>query len=285
MTEVYSGLLSAMRGKISENAEGELLEMISFISGKSIEDIRKIRLSAKFDPDLWNEVLTDEIAEKVRRAVGKRCDGVPVQYLTNRAFFFGREFYVDERVLIPRFDTETLVDVALPLADESSEVLDLCCGSGCIGLSLALEKNCSVTLADVSEDALDVCRINAEKTGAKNVSFIKHDVFSDEIRGLFDVIVCNPPYISADEMKTLDREVLCEPRLALEAEDGYPFYSLIPKKYFDALKNGGYLIFEVGKGQSDAVSEFCRVAGFETPRIYNDLNNIERVVCARKYWR
>ena len=92
MTEVYSGLLSAMRGKIRENAEGELLEMISFFSGKSIEDIRKIRLSAKFDPDLWNEVLTDEIAEKVRRAVKKRCDGVPVQYLTNRAFFFGREF-------------------------------------------------------------------------------------------------------------------------------------------------------------------------------------------------
>ena len=99
------------------------------------------------------------------------------------------------------------------------------------------------------------------------------------------MIVCNSAYISADGMTTLDREVLCEPRLALEAEDGYAFYSIKKKKYFDALKNGGYLIFEVGKGQSDAVSEFCRVAGFETPRIYNDLNNIERVVCARKYWR
>lgn len=282
MTDFYADLLSKMKRSVSENAEGELLEMISFFSGRPFEEIRKLKLESKFDGSVWGSVLTGEAFEKILAAVEKRCAGTPVQYLTNRAFFFGREFYVDERVLIPRFDTETLVETALPFISSDSKVLDLCCGSGCIGLTLCLQKNCAVTLADISEGALRVAEKNAKDLGVERANFVCHDVFSDGIDGVFDVLVCNPPYISKEEMRTLDREVLCEPRSALEAEDGYPFYRIVPKKYFENLKNGGILIFEVGKGQARTVSEICSSCGYENVFTAKDLNNIERVVCARK---
>ena len=106
---MYSELLSKMKHSVSENAEGELLELISFFAQKPFEKIRKLKLESKLTPDVWNNVLTTDVCDKIAQAVELRCSGVPVQYLTNRAFFFGREFYVDERVLIPRFDTETLI--------------------------------------------------------------------------------------------------------------------------------------------------------------------------------
>ena len=282
MKDNYTELLCEMRNSVSENAEGELLELISFFSDKQFDEMRKLKLESRFDLAVWDSVLTSDVAERVSSAVKKRCSGIPVQYLTNRAFFFGREFYVDERVLIPRFDTETLIETALPYLNRNSEILDLCCGSGCIGLTLCLEKGCSATFADVSEDAIAVARFNAKKFGVADAEFIRHNVFSDTLSGIFDVITCNPPYISEDEMKTLDREVLREPRLALEAGDGYPFYRTVPKEYFDNLKNGGILIFEVGMGQAQTVAEICASAGFKDIEIVKDLNNIERVVSARK---
>ena len=181
---MYSELLSKMKHSVSENAEGELLELISFFARKPFEEIRKLKLESKLTPDVWNHVLTSDVCDKIAQAVELRCSGVPVQYLTNRAFFFGREFYVDERVLIPRFDTETLIETALPYIDKKSEILDLCSGSGCIGLTLCLEKGCSATFADISDDALDVARKNAEILGVKNVKFIHHDALSDTLSGV-----------------------------------------------------------------------------------------------------
>lgn len=282
MTENYSDLLAKIKSSVYENAEGELLEMISFFSERPFEELRRLRLEAKRNPNVWSSVLSADVLKKVSNAVKLRCSGVPVQYLTRRAFFFGREFYVDERTLIPRFDTEALVDAALPFISEKSRVLDLCCGSGCIGLTLCLEKNCYACFADVSEDALAVARKNAKILGVENADFLRHNVFSDSLTDCFDVIVCNPPYISVQEMENLDREVLHEPRIALEAGDGYSFYGIVPTKYSENLRNGGSLFFEVGKGQSDRVVALCESAGYDRTETFKDLNNIERVVRARK---
>lgn len=280
---VFKDFLGKLKAADVENAESDLCEIVSYVSRVSYDTIRKALLLRTIDSDESIKLFDEKINNKVFDLVNERCKGKPVQYLTERAYFYGREFFVDDRVLIPRFDTECVIDSIIDKIDVNSKVLDLCCGSGCIGLTIALEKKCNVTLADVSKDALEVSKINTKRLLADNVSFIETDVLRDEIHGKFDLIISNPPYISDEDMLTLSKEVLCEPEKALRAGDGYVFYNIIPRKFFNSLSENGYLVFETGYDQGERVAEICRKAGYCDVAVHKDYSGINRAVVAHKY--
>ncbi len=213
--------------------------------------------------------------------LNRRINNEPVQYITGRAFFMGHDFFVNREVLIPRFDTEILVDTVLRFAKPEMSILDMCTGSGCIILSILSEIRANAVGADISEGALSVAKINAERLGI-SLKLIKSDLF-ENINGKFDIIVSNPPYISPAEMASLEKQVVdFEPKIALEADDnGFFFYKEIVKnKKF--LKNGGMLFFEIGHTQSFEIFKLLKDEGFKDINIVRDLSGINRVVYARK---
>ena len=165
---------------------------------------------------------------------------------------------------------------------DGDSVIDICCGTGCIGLTLALEKNISVTLADISPYALALTRKNiANFDLTENVSVIKHDVFKDELDGTYSLVVSNPPYIRTADMKDLSADVKKEPSLALDGgEDGLDFYRHMIAKYKANLVPAGVMAFECGYDQADSVAEIFRENGFCNIKKFKDYNNIERVVLA-----
>lgn len=226
-----------------------------------------------------------EALERLNAMLARRAAGEPVQYILGRADFMGLPFYVDGRVLIPRQDTETLVEAALIAlkAYPDPDVLDLCAGSGCVGLSLkSLAPRARVTLADVSRDALDVARRNAERLGVE-VGLRRGDLFRAVGRERFDVVVSNPPYIPRADLAGLQREVLREPALALDGGlDGLDFYRRIAEDAPKHLNPGGAVCLEVGAGQAEAVLSLLR-GGLDCADsgTVSDLNNIQRVVWAR----
>ena len=185
-------------------------------------------------------------------------------------------------VLIPRFDTECLIDAVLPKINDGDLIADICCGSGCIGLTLALEKNVNVLLADISPYALELSEKNTDKFEKKEkVRIVKHDVFNDALDGKYSLIVSNPPYIKSADMIGLSAEVKQEPSLALDGgEDGLNFYRHMISKYKSNLTESGIMAFECGYDQADAVSEIFRKNGFCNIKKFKDYNNIERVVVA-----
>ncbi len=215
----------------------------------------------------------------------RRISGEPIQYILGRADFMGQRFYVDRRVLIPRQDTETLVENAVIALRcmHAPQVLDLCCGSGAIGISIkALVPGAQVTLADISADALDVARRNARELGA-DVTLRHGDLFRAVGKEKFDLIACNPPYIRSDDMDTLQKEVRFEPTLALDGGmDGLDFYRRIAEALPVHLKAGGSVFLEVGEGEARDVIDMIRSALPEAAcDVLHDLNGIERVVRAR----
>lgn len=197
--------------------------------------------------------LSETDAKLLEPLIERRLSGEPLQYVLGEWEFFGLPFYVDETVLIPRPDTERLAETALNLLTEDRhEVLDLCCGSGCIGIALAALGGARVTAADVSADALAMTERNARRNGV-TVKTVRSDLF-DGVEGTFDLIVSNPPYLSKDEMDTMDRSLRYEPALALYGgEDGLAFYRRIARDYRSFLKPGGVLLLEIGYTQKDAV--------------------------------
>lgn len=270
-------------------------------------------------------------ADKVRRLwemVDKRTMRVPLQYLMESCEFMGCPFYVDERVLIPRQDTECLVELALEklsqqisqksvedvesiftqkqqfiiedqnlVADNTNSaignqriaaarknltVLDLCTGSGCIGLSVKKYfPQAEVTLADLSGDALDVARYNAGALGL-DVRFVQGDLF-ENIAGRFYMILSNPPYIASDEIEVLMPEVReYEPRMALDGEaDGLAFYRRIVREAGDYLYPGGWLMFEIGMDQGESLRELLGEAGYIDIEIRKDLAGLDRMALGR----
>lgn len=225
--------------------------------------------------------VSDEKFKEYDLLLNRRMNNEPVQYITGRAFFMGHSFFVNRDVLIPRFDTEILVSTVLEFAKPEMSILDMCTGSGCIILSILSEINVNAVGVDISDAALSVAKINAERL-KKPVKLIKSDLF-ENINEKFDIIVSNPPYITPDEMIALEKQVLdFEPKIALEASDnGLFFYKeIINNKKF--LKDGGMLFFEVGYTQSLEVSELFKDAGFTDINIVRDLNGVNRVVYARK---
>lgn len=215
-------------------------------------------------------------------ALAKRADRIPLEYITHETEFMGLSYYVDEHVLVPRQDTECLVEQVLEVS-EGKDVLDLCTGSGCIGISLAALGKChSVTLADISPEALMVAERNALKNGVE-VTLLQSDLFS-ALGERYDIIVSNPPYIPSGEISHLMPEVReHEPRLALDGKkDGLFFYKSIILKSRDFLNENGRLYFEIGYDQGEAVSCLMKEAGFTQVTIKKDLAGLDRVVSGRR---
>ncbi len=212
----------------------------------------------------------------------KRAERVPLQYLTKEQAFMGLSFFVNSDVLIPRQDTETLVEEALKELRPGMEALDLCTGSGCIAISLAWHrKGIAMTASDISDKALEVARENARRH-AVSIRLIVSDLFAS-ITGRFDLVVSNPPYIPTEEIDGLMPEVRdYEPRGALDGKkDGLQFYRRIILDAPKYLKAKGRLLLEIGYDQGEAVSGLLYQAGYQGIRTVKDLGGNDRVVMAR----
>ena len=228
-------------------------------------------------------VLSDRILRDYAKLVQRRLSREPLQYILGEVSFCGLFFQVDSRVLIPRPETELLCEWALELLKPltSPRILDLCCGSGCIGLSLAHAlPNAEITLSDCSADALAVTRENAARLGL-HVILNQGDLLDGLPDDAFDMIISNPPYIPSADCAALQEEVLREPRLALDGgSDGLSFYRRIAVGASRVLKPGAFLLMELGIGEADAVSGFLSAAGFSSIAVREDLNHIARMILA-----
>lgn len=238
---------------------------------------------AKYYADMQMTV-DEKDAEKYNELVNQRAGHIPLQHLVGTQEFMGLTFKVNENVLIPRQDTELLVEnVADCLGNGKGTVLDMCTGSGCIAVSIdRLSKNSKVTAVDISEKALEVAQENNRFNNA-NVTFIQSDLFTN-VTGRYDIIVSNPPYIRTDEIPKLMEEVKShEPVMALDGmEDGLYFYKKICNEASDYLNDNGKIFFEIGYDQGDDVSEILRQNRFCNIEVLKDLSGNDRVVIARK---
>lgn len=231
-----------------------------------------------------NMEVAKEKADKYMALVNKRADKIPLQHITGCQEFMGFNFKVNEKVLIPRQDTELLVEQAVDYIGENKmKVLDMCTGSGCIAISIyKLCDNAKVTAVDISEEALKIAKEN-NRTNGSNVTFIKSDLF-ENVEGEFDVIVSNPPYIRTSEIESLMEEVkLHDPMIALDgSEDGLKFYREIIKKANDYLKKNGIIFFEIGCDQGESVPQILKEYNFKDIKVLKDLPGNDRVVIGRK---
>lgn len=229
--------------------------------------------------------------EQYEDCLKKRIRRIPLQHITGEQEFMGLNFRVNEHVLIPRQDTETLVEQALdllkakaaPRAEGKYRFLDMCTGSGCILLSMLFRARYPAAGigADISEKALAVARDNADALGMK-ADFIQGDLF-ENVKGKFSMILSNPPYIPSAVIETLQEEVrLHDPREALDGkEDGLYFYRRIVKESREYLLAGGYLLLEIGYDQAEEVSGLMHRAGYSDIRVKKDLAGLDRVVYGR----
>ncbi|MBP6467799.1 MAG: peptide chain release factor N(5)-glutamine methyltransferase [Fusobacteriaceae bacterium] len=292
----YKELMDEKKSFLEEN-KALLKKSIEYIQSKGIKE-------AKLDTELiFSEVLnydrmmlslsftreiTEAEKEKIREMLKKRAvDKLPVQYILGYEEFYGRRFEVNKAVLIPRPETERLVEECIKRLTETNGkfVLDIGAGSGAIGVSIAKElPNTKVLACDLSEDALEVAKLNAEKLEATNIKFIKSDVFSEIKYKEFDLIVSNPPYIPQEEYENLQVEVkLHEPQMALtDTKDGYYFYKKISREAPNYLKSGGVLAFEVGYNQSEEIKLFMEKQGFKNVVVIKDYEGIDRMVIGVK---
>ena len=272
-------LLRALTAELSAagvpDADVDAALLLSHVTGQPPLNLRL---------DSWSQV-SPEAESAFRALCGRRKARTPLQYLTGVQSFLGRDFAVDERVLIPRPETELLAERAIAAlqACATPSALDLCCGSGCLAVSMALGvPHADVHAADLSEGALAVTARNAERLGAK-VTLHQGDLFGALPEGLrFDVIVSNPPYIPAADCLELQEEVRREPMMALDGgTDGYDFYRRIAAQSPQWLKPGGTLLLEVGFDQAPGVMALCREAGFDFVTTHEDYQHILRMVEAR----
>ena len=226
--------------------------------------------------------VSEEEEEQYRRALEQRAVHVPLQHLLGYQDFMGLRFQVNEHVLIPRQDTEILVEEAMRYLHDGMRILDLCTGSGCILLSLLHYSNdCEGIGVDISKEALQVAAQNAELLGIK-ADFLESDLYG-KATGKFDLLVSNPPYIERAVIPTLMEEVReYDPYIALDGgEDGLDFYRRIIGGAQDYLKRGGQILLEIGSEQAKAVSELLREAGFKEINVCRDFAGLDRVVSAR----
>lgn len=225
-----------------------------------------------------------ETEEKYFGWIGKRAGRIPLQQLTGEQDFMGLTFTVNENVLIPRQDTEILVEEVLKELHDGMRILDMCTGSGCILLSLLHYSNdCEGLGVDLSAEALEVAGRNVLKVltpeKAEHAHFLQSDLF-EKVEGKFEIIVSNPPYIASAEIEKLMPEVRDhEPRMALDGtEDGLHFYRRIIKEAGKHLVNSGMLFFEIGYDQGQAVSELMRTGGYREVQVVQDYAGLDRVV-------
>jgi len=227
-----------------------------------------------------DEEISEKDAEAFKRLAKRRAGGEPTAYILGYKEFYGRKFYVNGDVLIPRPETEMLIE--LIKGEDNAKILDLCAGSGCIGLTLALEcKNAKVTLSDISPKAVEIIKKNAENLGVE-VNIVESDLFSG-IEGKFDIIVSNPPYIRSKTIETLETAVKdYEPRLALDGgEDGLKFYKKIIPCSKKHLSENGRIFFEMGFDEGEAIKSLLMSNTFSDVKIYKDLATLDRVISAK----
>ena len=281
MATTYNNLYLDARQKLKaagvEAAQLEARELVCFAAGKNREQFFR-------DMSLY---ASDEVEAKVADLMARRLAGEPVAYLIGEWEFYGLPLDISRDVLIPRADTEVLAEQAIlaaRAAGEGARVLDLCAGSGCVGLAVAANAPlCRVVLADVSEEALKICRQNIRRNDLNaRVTCVQTDARQVPPAMLwdFDVIACNPPYIPTGDIDGLDASVRdYEPHLALDGgDDGLDFYREIAEKWRTALRLGGVLLFEVGIGQASDVEQILARCGYEDIETFQDTGGIWRVV-------
>lgn len=278
--DLYLNARALLRQKGIEAYNLEARLLVAKAAGKPVAELlRGLSLYA-----------TPAIEATVQEFISRRLNGEPVAYITGTWEFYGLPMVVTPDVLIPRMDTEVLVDTAKELLvgrKMDARILDLCCGSGCITCALGHELPATKLVAvDISMGALEVCRQNvALNRLTSRVISLQADAAASPPLGIgqFDLIVSNPPYIASDEILTLDSSVRdYEPVWALDGgKDGLRFYKGIIKYWKSVLRPGGWLLFEVGEGQAETVKDFLLAGGFEDADTRRDTAGTERVVFAR----
>ena len=231
-----------------------------------------------------DEEMPEEMQHEFEVLIKKRAERVPLQYITGEQEFMGMTFHVNSSVLIPRQDTETLVEEALKIARPGMKVLDMCTGSGCVLISILNNVHGAEGIGyDISKQAINVAKENAKLNNVSAV-FERSNLFEDVAEEKFDMIVSNPPYIRSEEIPLLMPEVSeFEPHEALDGrEDGLYFYRKIIQDSGNYLADGGYLLFEIGYDQGEEVSSMMREAGFQEVSVIKDLAKNDRVVRGRK---
>lgn len=260
---------------IVRRAEQQIAALLEPVAGEDARQEASFLLRASGFHSPYQDVSETDL-RAIKALLRRRLSGEPLQYVLGEWEFFGLPFYVDGSVLIPRPDTERLVETALGLlSDDRRDVLDLCCGSGCIGVALAACGGANVTAADISADALELTERNAHRNGV-SIRTVQSDLF-ENVEGTFDLIVSNPPYLSKEEMDGRDESLRFEPELALYGgEDGLEFYRRIACGYKRFLKPGGALLLEIGMTQKEEVS-----ALFEHAECILDYGGRPRVIVVR----
>ena len=280
-SEVYLAARKTLREAGIETSDLDSRLMAAKASNKSVADFLR-------DGRLY--VGDDSFENQMNEMVRRRLKGEPVAYITGQWEFYGLPLVITEDVLIPRDDTEVLVNQAVELLKAKgpdTRVLDLCCGSGCIGLSIAhTVRGAKIVMADISQKALAVARQNAIMNNlSKNVTCLEANALESPpmIFGRFDLIVCNPPYIPTRVVEELDISVRdYEPHVALDGgEDGLDFYQAITDKWTELLKNGGTIMFECGIDQAGSIADILKSRGFTDIKKYKDTLGIERVVTGK----
>lgn len=275
--DIYLNTRTVLRQRGIEAFNQEARYIVAAAAGKSVAELLR-------DMNLY---ASNQIEEKVTDYTARRLRGEPVAYITGTWDFYGLPIITTPDVLIPRVDTEVLVDTAIELLmgkKMDARILDLCCGSGCITCAIGHEMPATRFVSiDISANALEICRRNAAANRViSRVICMQADALATPPLGIgeFDMIVANPPYIATGEISKLDPSVKdYEPVWALDGgADGLKFYKGIIKYWKSLLRVGGHLIFEVGEGQADAVLDMLNSAGFESTGVKQDTLGIDRVV-------
>ncbi len=274
-----------------EEVENKAKSLLGFVLRQSREEMIRNSLEGV------SEVQQKEYEENLQKII----QGKPLQYITHSQEFMGLDFYVDENVLIPQPDTEILVELALEkiqsIKEQKIQILDLCTGSGAIGISLAKQfkeiaqnnkemEEYQIIATDISEKALEIANKNAMKNQVQNqIQFIKSDMFYNLKEMKFDMIVSNPPYIETEVIETLSKEVKQEPRIALDGgEDGLRFYRIILENAKQYLRKEAYVLIEIGYDQGEKIiklwqelKEYCQLE-LITKEPIKDLGNNDRII-------
>lgn len=279
--ELYRQIKYALEPEEGPQAANTARELLALAAGKPPAALMAMQ----------HLYVAEPVAERYLELAGRVLAGEPLAYILGQWDFYGLRLTVTPDVLIPRDDTMTVVDLALEqrfAMPKNPRILDLCTGSGCIGLALASQlKDARVTLADLSPKALKIAKKNTTDlrlTGRVSCILADAKLPASKFLGQFDLIISNPPYVTSQEMKTLQRSVRdYEPDMALDGgADGLDFYRAIVKNYTPALKPGGFLAMEFGLGQADDVCRILEAGCYELLRLREDTGRITRAVLARK---
>lgn len=275
--KAYEYVLSALETAGIENSRNESMWLFEHFFGRDFRMMTDTERDTTADEEKSTEFIS---------AVKKRTEGEPLQYLLGEWEFYGYPFLVGEGVLIPRQDTETIIEVVKSLEIPTPKIVDLCSGSGCIAITLSKETDAArITAVEKYDGAMKYLERNV-KLNNSDIAVVRGDVLdADTVSavGGCDIIVCNPPYLTQRDMEELQDEVKREPETALfGGNDGLDFYRKITALWKDSLSDGGYMVYEIGAGQENDVAQIFRENGFDDIEFTQDLCKIIRVVSARK---